>query len=89
MQGEAINSLNEGLQTFKQELDRDNLAKKRVEVAIVTFNSEVEVIQDFVTADDFEQPTLKAQGLTQIGTAILQGLEIVPMEFLTIVPGYF
>lgn len=77
MQGEAINSLNEGLQIFKQELDRDNLAKKRVEVAIVTFNSEVEVIQDFVTADDFEPPTLTAQGLTQIGTAILQGLEMI------------
>jgi uncharacterized protein YegL len=80
MQGEAIKSLNEGLQTFKQELNQDNLAKKRVEVAIVTFNSEVEVAQDFMTADEFEPPTLTAQGLTQMGTAILQGLDMLDIR---------
>jgi uncharacterized protein YegL len=80
MQGEAINSLNEGLQTFRQELNQDNLAKKRVEVAIVTFNSEVEVVQDFVTADEFDPPTLTAQGLTQMGTAILAGLDMLDVR---------
>jgi uncharacterized protein YegL len=77
MQGEAINALNEGLQTFKHQLNQDNLAKKRVEVAIVTFNTEVAVVQDFVTADEFEPPTLAAEGLTQMGAAILQGLEMI------------
>lgn len=80
MQGEAINALNEGLRIFKEELNHDNLAKKRVEVAIVTFNSEVEVVQDFVTADEFEPPTLSAQGLTQMGGAILQGLDILEIR---------
>lgn len=80
MQGEAIDALNEGLHIFKQELNQDNLAKKRVEVAIVTFNSEVEVVQDFVTADEFEPPTLTAQGLTQMGSAILQGLDILEIR---------
>ncbi len=77
MQGEAINALNEGLKTFKEELNRDNLAKKRVEVAILTFNSDVNVVQDFVTADQFEPPTLKAQGLTVMGSAIHKGLDMV------------
>lgn len=77
MQGPAINALNEGLQTFKEELNRDNLARKRVEVAIVTFNSDVKVVQDFVTADQFEPPTLAAQGLTHMGSAIHQGLDII------------
>ena len=80
MQGEAINSLNEGLDTFKQELNQDNLAKKRVEVAIVSFNSEVEVVQDFVTADEFEPPTLKAYGLTHMGAAILQALDMLEIR---------
>ena len=80
MQGEAINALNEGLRIFQEELNHDNLAKKRVEVAIVTFNSEVEVVQDFVTADEFEPPTLSAQGLTQMGGAILQGLDILEIR---------
>jgi len=72
MNGAAIDALNAGLQTFK-ELNRDNLAKKRVEVAIVTFNYEVNVAQDFVTADQFEPPTLIAQGLTHMGSAIHTG----------------
>ena len=80
MQGEAINALNEGLLTFKQELNHDNLASKRVEVAIVTFNTQVEVVQDFITADEFEPPTLLAEGLTQMGGAILQGLDMLEIR---------
>ena len=46
-------------------------------MAIVTFNSEVEVVQDFVTADAFEPPNLTAQGLTQMGEAILQAIHML------------
>ena len=77
MNGAAIEALNEGLQVFKDELNRDNLAKKRVEVAIVTFNFEVNVAQEFVTADSFEPPTLVAQGLTHMGSAIHLGLDMI------------
>jgi uncharacterized protein YegL len=77
MNGPAINALNEGLRTFKEELNRDNLAKKRVEVAIITFNFDVQVVQDFVTADQFEPPILTAQGLTHMGSAINMGLDII------------
>lgn len=77
MHNEPINALNEGLKTFRDELNRDNLAKKRVEVAIITFNNDVDVVQDFVTADQFEPPSLSAQGLTCMGSAILQGLEMI------------
>lgn len=77
MQGPPIQALNEGLQAFKDELTRDELAKKRVEVAIVSFDSQVKVVQDFVTADQLEAPVLKAQGLTQMGTAIHQALDMI------------
>jgi uncharacterized protein YegL len=80
MNGEPISALNEGLRTFQQELDRDSLAKKRVEVAIVTFNSDVEIVQDFVTADDFNPPVLKAKGLTHMGEAILRGLDMLQVR---------
>ena len=65
------------MKTFKEELNRDNLAKKRVEVAIITFNSDVNIVQDFITADQFDPPTLKAQGLTVMGSAIHKGLDMV------------
>jgi uncharacterized protein YegL len=77
MQGAPIAALNEGLRTFKETLTQDSLAARRVEVAVVTFDSEVNVAQDFITADQFEPPALTAQGLTHMGAAIHKALEMV------------
>ena len=77
MQGARVDALNEGLRTFKEELNEDSLANKRVEVAIVTFNNDVQIVQDFVTADQFEPPTLIAQGLTHTGAAINEALDMI------------
>jgi uncharacterized protein YegL len=77
MYGQPIDALNEGLQTFREELNKDELAKKRVEVAIVKFDSHVEVVQDFVTADRFESPVLTTQGLTSMGGGINQALDLI------------
>lgn len=77
MQGEPISALNEGLRVFKNDLIKDQLARKRVEIAVVTFDSEVKVIQDFVTADQFEPPTLTAQGQTFMGNGIIKALDMI------------
>ncbi|MEB3179429.1 MAG: VWA domain-containing protein [Nostocaceae cyanobacterium] len=77
MQGMALNALNEGLQSFKNDLIQNSLASRRVEVAIVTFDSIVNVVQDFVTADLFSPPTLTAQGLTNMGSGINKALDLV------------
>jgi uncharacterized protein YegL len=77
MQGAPIQALNDGLRAFKDDLVKDPLASRRVEVAIVSFNSGVEVVQDFVTADTFEPPTLRAQGYTHMGSAIHQAVDMI------------
>lgn len=77
MQGAPIAALNTGLQTFKDNLTRDALASRRVEVAVITFDNAVKVIQDFVTVDQFLPPILIAQGLTHMGTAIHKALDMV------------
>lgn len=72
-----IDALNEGLKTFSDELSKDELAQKRVEVAIVEFNSKVNVVQDFIQAQDFYPPTLKAEGSTAMGKGIEKATEMV------------
>jgi uncharacterized protein YegL len=77
MQGAPSAALNEGLRAFKDDLIKDPLASLRVEVAVVTFNTNVEVVQDFVTADQFQPPTLTATGATHMGTAIHRALDLI------------
>jgi len=77
MQGEPIAALNQGLVAFRGDLGKDPLASRRVEIAVVTFDNEVKLLQDFVTVDRFEPPRLTAQGQTFMGTAIQKALDLV------------
>ena len=80
-----INSLNDGLKTFQQDLQEDPLASRRVSIAIVTFGGTCQVFQDFTTAGQFFAPTLEASGSTPMGSrwqtpmgeAIDMGLDMV------------
>ena len=77
MQGEAIEALNKGLSAFKSDLAKDPLAARRVEIAVVTFDNEIKVVQDFVTVDNFNAPTLTAQGQTFMGGGIQKALDLI------------
>lgn len=77
MQGVAIEALNQGLLSLKDELMKNSIAARRVEIAIVTFDSHINVVQDFVTADQFNPPILTAQGLTSMGAGIHKALDMV------------
>jgi uncharacterized protein YegL len=76
MRGSPIAELNEGLKVFQNELSTDDLAAKRVEVAIVTFGP-VKVESDFVSAQQFSAPTLSVAGDTPMGQAIETGLNML------------
>lgn len=76
MSGKPIEELNAGLKLFRDELLEDELASKRVEVAIVAFGP-TRVENDFSTPEFFEAPELMAEGETPLGAAIEQALELV------------
>ncbi|OJW21242.1 MAG: hypothetical protein BGO49_24850 [Planctomycetales bacterium 71-10] len=77
MGGKPIAELNEGLVTLKDTLSADSLASKRAELAIVTFGGTVDVVQDFVTAENFHPPHLSARGGTPMAQAIITGLDMI------------
>ncbi|MFT3827981.1 MAG: VWA domain-containing protein [Chitinophagaceae bacterium] len=76
MAGMPIHQLNDGVQTFRQELIQDPLATKRVEVAMMSFGP-VQLESDFQTVDYFHPRPLAASGDTPMGSAITRGIELV------------
>lgn len=76
MQGTPIGELNEGLRIFKEELEKDDLASQRVEIATVTFGP-VDVRQKFVTVGSFDDTPLTAGGPTPTGEAIERALDMI------------
>ena len=82
MQGRPIAELNEGIRLYRSELLADQLAAKRVEVAVVTFGEEARTASDFTTAEHFEPPLLHADGSTPMGAAINLGLAMVEQRKL-------
>lgn len=76
MSGQPIQQLNQGVAVFKQSVDEDELAKNRVEVAVISFGPVV-MRQDFVTIDQFVPPQLQAQDLTPMGEAINYALDLL------------
>ena len=77
MNGAPIQELNNGLRTFQQQLSNDDLASKRVEVTVLTFDTDVRVINEFEVAENFEPKELIAGGLTSMGRAIERAINML------------
>lgn len=75
MDGAPIAQLNAGLQTFRDSIQKNELASMRVEVAIITFGHVVELKQDFITVDQLNPPVLASKGGTPMGQAINLALD--------------
>lgn len=73
----AIDELNEGVKTFYDELNSDEIAQYSAEVCIVTFGgSAPQLIVDFANIDrQTELPRLTADGDTPMGEAVNMALD--------------
>ncbi len=70
-----INELNRGVKVLKEELVNDELARKRVEIAVITFGGAEEVrAQGFSPVEEFNPGEFEAGGVTPMGKAILEGI---------------
>lgn len=77
MSGSKIEQLNEALVVLKQDLFSDDLARKRVEIAVVTFGERINVNNYFTSVEDFNPIQLIANGYTPMGDAIDTALDLI------------
>jgi uncharacterized protein YegL len=79
MSGPKIQQLNNGLQQFRTELLRDEIAARRVEIAVVPFGP-VSRNSAFYAAGHFDPKPMDAAGDTPMGAAISYAVELVAQQ---------
>lgn len=77
MDGGPIEELNAGLRRFQEDLLKDEITKDRLEVCIVTFDSEVNTVQDPALLTEFTMPTLQTNGSTCMVDGLEEAINIV------------
>lgn len=75
----AIDQLNMGLKIFKEQTIRDNstMAQACIDIALISFDSEVKVIQDFTPISQMITPNLEAYGQTKMGEALDTAMDMI------------
>jgi uncharacterized protein YegL len=66
MAGDPIAELNQGLLDFQNEVLNDITASNRIEISIITFNSQVQCIQEPALAGNISMPRLQPGGSTRL-----------------------
>jgi len=77
MNGKPLQELVKGVHNFFQAIKDDEIAKYSVELSIVIFHDNAEVILDFASIDRQKLPRLKAQGTTSMGKGVNLALDIL------------
>lgn len=70
MSGPPIDQLNRGFELFCEEIKKDELAKKRAEIAVITFGSTARIEIPFTEGRDIQPRRLAASGSTPMGAAL-------------------
>ena len=76
MQGPKIDTVNQALVKFQDIIREDSVTALRADVAIIEFDHEARVVQDFTNGTDFEAPFLKIKGGTNYSKAVNLALDI-------------
>lgn len=77
MSGEPINQLNKGVQAFHNEILNDSTTSNRLEVCLIEFASDVNILVEPSLADNFEMPTLVTKGSTCLVDGVREAIKKV------------
>ncbi|MBT9096856.1 VWA domain-containing protein [Methylovulum psychrotolerans] len=77
MGGNPIIELNNGLKEFHEEIHGDETTSQRLEIAIVTFDSNIKIIQEPALVEDCAAPTLTVDGTTRMVDGVREAITLV------------
>lgn len=72
-----LEHLNNGLDTLVTELNKDPLARRRVEISVVAYGTSVQPATPFATVDNLVLPILEPAGITSTGKAVEVALDAI------------
>ena len=76
MRGPKIDTVNQALVKFQEIIREDPVTALRADVAVIEFDHEARVVQDFTNGTDFEAPVLAIKGGTNYSKAVNLALDI-------------
>ncbi len=76
MGGLKIQTVNQALAKFRDIIREDSVTALRADVAVIEFDHEARVVQDFINGTDFEPPTLAVNGGTNYSKAVNLALDL-------------
>lgn len=74
-ENEKINSLNNGIKKFLEITQKDDLTSRIADLAIIEFNNDVKVIQEFTPIMKLNPVNLTAGGGTAMGNALITAID--------------
>jgi uncharacterized protein YegL len=77
MSGRPIDAMNRGVDDLYQAVIDDEIARNRVEVALLSFSTEARVERDFSTVSERGKTNMRAGGATNMHLAIQQGCDLL------------
>lgn len=77
MSGQPIKELNDGLNRFKEQVCKDSKTKEILDIAIIRFSSDWEIVQDFTPIEFMEPVNFEANGSTYMSEALQKSIELV------------
>ena len=75
--GYKIDTVNRALTKFRDMVQEDSLTSLRSDVAVIAFNHEAWLAQDFTNGSNFEPPVLSASGGTNFSKAVNLALDTI------------
>ena len=77
MNGKPIDELNKGLNRFKEQVCKDEKTRDILDISIIRFSSDWEVLQDFTPVEYMQPVNFEADGSTYMAEALNKAIEMV------------